>query len=179
MLERYKKAKYFTAGIVFFSGRGELDSDVTAEVARRFELRMHNAAKVATKKKKQLLELQRKIEVIKKIMAKKGFKPKDLKVAQLKDFCRWKKQSGDNPLPTKKADLLRVFSDTKGRASPQVSPSNSEVEDDQDDNDDVDLLNSDATAPENDELEFGSDIEGGSEDDENEENEEESDGESM
>ena len=58
-------------------------------------------------------------------------------------------------MPTKKADFIRVFNKTKNRSSPNVSPCSSDVEDE----DDVDSLDSDASAPENNDLEFGSDSE--------------------
>lgn len=168
-LERFKKTRNFTAGVAFFSGNGMLDEDVLAEVERRYEKRQQNEAKTAKKKKKALRELQARIKAIKAIIrSKKKFKPTDLKVPQLKDFCRWKKQPGDKPLPTKKADLIARFNKTKGNASPNVSPWSSEAEEeageDVGDDDDVDSLDTDASAPECDDLEFGSDSEDESED---------------
>ena len=154
MLDRYRKTKKFTAGTVFFSGNGELDEDVLGEVQRQFDYRQANAAKIEKKKKSRLLALQREVNIIKQIMQKKGFKPDKLKVPQLKAFCRWKKQTGDRPLPTKKAELIRRFNQTKGNPSPHVSPCNSDAEE-SDNDDDVESMDSDASAPENDDLIFG------------------------
>ena len=78
-------------------------------------------------------------------------------MAQLKAFCRWKKKPGDRPLPTKKADLIRRFNKTKCNASPHVSPASSEAE--EVDDDDVQSMDSDASAPENNDLLFGLDDE--------------------
>ena len=64
---------------------------------------------------------------------KKCWSPKDLKVAQLKDYCQWKKQPGNRPVPTKQADLVIRFNETKGNQSPHVSPCNSDVEFDDED----------------------------------------------
>ena len=97
-----------------------------------------------------------KVEPIKRIIKQKCFKPKDLKLLELKDYCRWKKQPGDDPLPTKKADLIREFNNTRNKSSHNNSPCSSEVKDDGND-DDVDSLDSDASAPDNSDLEFGSD----------------------
>ena len=72
---------------------------------------------------------------------------------QLKAFCRWKKQPGDRPLPKKKADLIQRFNKTKRNASPHVSPASSKVEEMDDDN--VLSMDSDASAPENDDLLLG------------------------
>ena len=91
-LARYKKARNFTAGDAFFSGKGMLDGDVLEEVQRRFDLRKGNEHKIARKKKKKLIKLRLRVNAVKAfIRKKKSFKTKDLKVAQLKDYCRWKK----------------------------------------------------------------------------------------
>jgi hypothetical protein len=190
MLERFRKARQFTAGVVYFSGKGELDADVLVEVQRRFDNRKANSSKIEAKKKKRLKELQSRVAAIKQRMKAKRFKLTSLKVPELKDYCKWKKQSGDDPLPTKKADLIRLLKKTKGRASPQVSstskvfshtqdylshirfssqvsPYNSDASSIEDD---LESFNSDESAPSDNDLEFNdsdasSDEEG---DDENE-----------
>ncbi len=108
-------------------------------------------------------------------MNSRKFKLKDLKVDQLKSLCRWKKQKGDDPLPTRKADLLSRYKKTKNNQSPHVSPSNSNVEDEDDDVDDAASFDSDATPPENDDLEFGGDDDEEEEEDEEDDDEEEVD----
>ena len=75
------------------------------------------------------MELRLRVNAVKSfIRKKKSFKTKDLKVAQLKDYSRWKKQPGDRPLPNLKADLVTIFDKTKGNQSPNVNPCNSEVD---------------------------------------------------
>lgn len=174
ILERYQKAKSFTAGVVFHSGNGQLDSDVLGEVQRRYDDRRLNASKIETKRKKKLIELRRQVELIRrklkgKITIKSGKKKgqtrnfvlTDLHAPEVKLLCRWKKQSNEPALPTKKADLIRRWKKSKDNPSPHVSPCTSEAEDcdgnggDGNDDDDVASLDSDATPPENDDLEFG------------------------
>ena len=58
-------------------------------------------------------------------MLKPSFKMSNLKVADLKKLCKWKKQKGDKALPTKRADLLKRWKDTKKNRSPHVRPCNS------------------------------------------------------
>ena len=129
---------------------GKLNKDVLAKVQRRFNYPQENAAKVALKKQKNLVNLHQEVQAIKAIIKKKGFKPDKLKVAQLKAFCCWKKQPGDRPLSKKKADLIQRFNKTKRNASPHVSPASSEVK--EMDDDDVLSMDSDASAPKNDNL---------------------------
>jgi hypothetical protein len=50
MLERFRKARQFTAGVVYFSGKGELDADVLVEVQRRFDNRKANSSKIEASK---------------------------------------------------------------------------------------------------------------------------------
>ena len=156
--EHYRKARQFTAGIVFFPGNGMLDEDVLSEVWRRNEVRTENVSRITRKKKAAVLALQLRVNAIKIIFGQKGFKPKHLKVPQFKYYCKWKKQPGNQPFPTKKADLLNLFQETKCNPSPQVSPCNSDVEYESD-NDDVDISNmdSDASAADNDDLLLASD----------------------
>ena len=180
---RYKKARNFTAGVAFFSGNGMLEEDILEEVQRRYDLRKdkeHKEHKIVRKKKKKLIELRLRVNAVKAfIRTKKSFKTKDLKVAQLKDFCRWKKQPGDRPLPNLKAALVTRFDKTKGNQSPNVSPCNSQVDQDDENFSDVDSLDTDASANDVDEIEFGVGSDREKEEDEggsNSEKEEDEDG---
>ena len=93
------------------------------EVCHRYENKINKSSEISLKKKKRLLELQRQVlELIKRKMKKKKFKLSQLKVAELKAMCKWKKQPGDTPSPTRKADLLSRFKKTKNNQSPHVSP---------------------------------------------------------
>ena len=103
--------------------------------------------------------------------------PYPLQLPELKLLCRWKKQQGDKPLPTRKDALIARFKATKDRTSPTVSPSNSDDESESDeDGDSVDAYDSDATAPTDDDVEFGDEVE--SSDEEDEESDEEGSSES-
>ena len=74
---------------------------------------------------------------------------KAIKVDQLKDFCRWKKQPGDRPLPTKNADIAIRFNTIKGNQLSHVSPFNSDIEFDGEDGGNIDTLNTDANTANN------------------------------
>ena len=43
-----------------------------------------------------------------------------LTVAELKLLCRWKKRTGDDPIPSTKKPLLARYIETKRRSSPAV-----------------------------------------------------------
>ena len=98
-LERYSKARKFTGGIVFFSGNGELDEDVMHEVQRRADDKALNENRVAQSKKKRLLTLQIAVNSIKIKRKKRGFKPSQLKVPELKERLK----DAGLPLAGKKA----------------------------------------------------------------------------
>ena len=157
-----------------------LDEDVLEEVQCRFDLRNDKEHKTVRKKKKKLIELRLRVNAVKAfIRTKKSFETKDLKVAQLKDYCRWKKQPGDRPLPNLKADLVTRFDKTKGNQSPNVSPCNSQVDQDDENFSDVYSLDTDASANDVDEIEFGVGSDSEKEEDEggsNSEKEEDEDG---
>ena len=65
-----------------------IDEDVLAEIWRRNEVRMENASRITRKKKAVVLALQFRVNAIKIIFGRKGFKPKQLKVPQLKDYYK-------------------------------------------------------------------------------------------
>ena len=48
----------------------------------------------------------------------------------MKTLVKWKKDSKDEAIPTRKAELAVRLIDTMGRRSPQASPYNSDEEDD-------------------------------------------------
>ena len=124
--------------------------------------------------KKNLKDLLRQVNAIRNSkLNKRKFKIEKLLVAELKVLYRWKKQQGDKPLPTRKADLIVRFRATRARTSPTVSPSNSDDEESDEDGNNVDSYDSDATPPTDDELEFGHDSDG--EDESSDEEDEESD----
>ena len=58
-------------------------------------------------------------------MKKPGFR---MTVERLKILCRYKKQSKDKAMPTKRDLLIARYEATKGRQSPHVSPANSDNE---------------------------------------------------
>ena len=57
---------------------------------------------------------------------------RNLRNGHLQTLCKWKKISSDEAMPTKKADLAARLIATTGRMSTDVSPYNSEAEDDED-----------------------------------------------
>ena len=145
-----KKQKTYR-GVVFHSGNGELDADVYNEVGWRIEYSLDNAAKIEGKKKTKMIELKRAVVAIRA----KNLKLKDLVVFQLKTMCKWKKQPGNATLPTTKKALKQLFKKTMHNPSPHVSPYNFDAEEEADDASDIDLVDSDASVPENDNLKFG------------------------
>ena len=77
-------------GVAFFSGDGMIDKDVLEEVQCRWDLRKDNKHKIVRKKMKKLIKLRGRVNTVKVfILKKKSFRTKDLKVGQLKDYCRW------------------------------------------------------------------------------------------
>jgi len=130
---------------------GELDADVYNEVIRRMEYRSDNAAKIEEKKKKKMIELKCAVDAIR---AKK-LTLKDPVVSQLKTMCKWKKQPGDATLPTTKKALKQLYKKMMHNPSPHVSPYKSNAEEEAGDASDIDSMDSDASVPENDDLEFG------------------------
>ena len=152
-------------------GMEELDMDELTEAQQRYDKRLANKMREASKKKKIMVNLQREVKSIQNaISLMKIYSPKKLIVAQLKCLCRWKKTKGDKPLLTKKADLIAVYRATVGNPSPQVSPCNLEVDESFDY---VDSLDSNATWPKKDDLKFGGDSDGEADDDGNRSKEEE------
>ena len=111
---------------MFGQGDGHLGKEVLEEVVRRNMARSEKAADDADKLKKALCKLQREYRAIRGEMKKKSFK---FVVKNLKVLVKYKKRDGDKALPTKKEALLARWEETKDRASPNVSPSNSEIED--------------------------------------------------
>lgn len=78
-----------------------------------------------------------------------------LTVAEIKSLCKWKKNPGDDPIPSKKKDLIRRWDSTKDRPSPHASPCNS---DDEDNESYSGFIDSDASVQDDGELIF-SDVE--------------------
>ncbi len=80
-------------------------------------------------------------------------------MSQLKTMCKWKKQPGDATLPTTKNALKQLYKKTMHNPSPHVNPYNSDTKEEAGDASNVDLMDSDALVPENDDLEFGKEYE--------------------
>lgn len=107
---------------LYLFGMEELDMDELTEVQQRYDKRMANKVREASRKKKIMVNLQREVKSIQNAIGLMTmYSPKKLIVAQLKCLCRWKKTKGDKPLLTKKADLIAVYRATVGNPSPQVS----------------------------------------------------------
>ena len=176
--ERLRKARSITSGVIFYGGDGRLGPEVLEAVQMRLDEKIEKASAILRKKKKILKDLKRQVDAIRKSkLSKPKSVIKKLLVAELKLLCRWKKQQGDKPLPTRKDALIARFKATKDRTSPTVSPSNSDDESESDeDGDSVDAYDSDATAPTDDDVEFGDEVE--SSDEEDEESDEEGSSES-
>ncbi len=128
-----------------------LDDDVYTEVVQRTEYRLDNATKIGEKKKKKMIELKHAVDAIRV----KKFTLKDLVVSQLKTMCKWKKQPGDATLPATKKALKQLYKKMMHNPSPHVSPYKSNAEEEAGDASDIDSMDSDASVPENDDLEFG------------------------
>jgi hypothetical protein len=138
-----KKLKHSPLGLYFIQAMESYN-----EVVRRMEYRLDNAAKIERKKNKKMIELKHAVDAIR---AKK-LKLKNLVVSQLKTMCKWKKHA---MLPTTKEALKKLSKKTMHNPSPHVSPYNSDAEEEAGDAADVDSMDSDASIPENDDLEFG------------------------
>ena len=124
--KRYKEARRMTAGMVFGEGNGHLGKEVRDEVVRRNQRRKEKAANVAASKKAALRNLQREVEDIRASMKQPNFK---FTLKNLRPLIKWKRRPEDKALPSRKDDLLKRWEETKNRASPRVSPANSEAED--------------------------------------------------
>jgi len=106
-------------------------------------------------------------------------------VERLKIACKYKRRPGDKKMPTLRDDLLARYQETKNRASPQVSPANSDDEADSEDEDGGDDVSLGEDESEDDEASLGEEegdeeedgpsggLEFGSDDDESSESEEE------
>ena len=149
--ELYSTKKRMTAGTVFAEGNGMLQEAVRDEVLRREQMKTAKLDAAERKKKKKLWDLSLEVEAVREdIHAKhrgyfqsKGFSSDDLvtesdldedkiralKNDMLKTLVKWKKNSEDGAIPTKKGDLATRLITTMGRKSPNPSPYNSDEED--------------------------------------------------
>ena len=120
------EAKKITAGVVIAKADGKLCREVFHEVHARNEYQKDNEAAQLRKKKKRIWDLKKDVDNIRlKMRITKKFKLKQLKVAELKKLCRWKKKKGDDALPTKKDDLMKRWKKDMNNTSPHASPCNS------------------------------------------------------
>ena len=127
----YKHATRFTTGVVFGQGDARLGPEVRDEVIRRRRAREAKAKRIADKAKKKLRELAEEVEEIKWDMEQDPSFP--LEVKELEKLVRWKTRKGDGKLPKLKTDLERRWEEIKGRELPQISPHNTEDEEDEHD----------------------------------------------
>ena len=119
---------------MFGKGNGVLNAAVRDEVINRRRAREAKEAKAVSNSKKKLRNLQSQVKNFRKGMRKQGEKFKHT-INSLKPLVRWKmassayKKEKKDAIPTKKADLLDKYEKIKSLPSPQVSPWNSENED--------------------------------------------------
>ena len=131
---RYKESSRFTSGKVFGKGNGVLNAAVRDEVINRRRAREAKEAEAVSNSKKKFRNLQSQVKNVRKGMRKQGEKFKHT-INSLKPLVRWKmassayKKEKKDAIPTKKADLLDKYEKIKNLPSPQVSPWNSENED--------------------------------------------------
>jgi len=150
--ELYASAKTMTAGTIFGTGNGLLQEEVRDEVRAREQRKLSKLNANVRKKKKSLWKLCLEVESAREDTAlkyrdyllTKGFPPshevkesdltedqiRNLRNDHLQTLCKWKKISRDEAMPTKKADLAARLIAMMGRMSPDVSPYNSEDEED-------------------------------------------------
>ena len=85
------------------------------------------------KKKASKDELIANVAVVKAKLRSNNNKLQSLSVPELKLLCKYKKKANDPKMPTKKADLIARYNQSKNNPSPTSSPQNSDDEDDGDD----------------------------------------------
>ena len=123
-----KNSQFLTAGQVFGLGNGRLGKEVRDEVIRRNEARKEKEAGVVLRKKSKLRNLISRAKLIKDKMKDKNYK---LTADNLCLLVAYKKRKGDAAIPSGKAALLAQQNEIKHRTSPQCSPNDSEVEDEE------------------------------------------------
>ena len=126
--KRYEAATRFTAGTVFGRGDGHLGEVVRDEVIRRNTAKINSDIASVEKKKKDLRDLR---DAVLKIRVEKESPSFKMTCEKLKTLVKWKKRDGDKAIPSKKEDLEKRWRLTKDRQSPNVSPCNSDVEDEE------------------------------------------------
>jgi hypothetical protein len=123
-----KNSQFLTAGQVFGLGNGHLGKEVRDEVIRRNEARKEKEAGVVLRKKSKLSDLMSRAKLIKDKMKDKNYK---LTADNLRLLVAYKKRKGDAAIPSGKAALLARWNEIKHRPSPQCSPNNFEVEEEE------------------------------------------------
>ena len=119
---------------MFGKGNGVLNAAVRDEIINRRRAREAKEAEAVSNSKKKPRDLQSQVKNVRKGMRKQGEKFKHT-INSLKPLVRWKmassayKKEKKDAIPTKKADLLDKYEKIKSLPSPQVSPWNSENED--------------------------------------------------
>jgi hypothetical protein len=122
---------------------------------RRMEYHLDNATKTKEKKKKNMIELKCAVHAIR---AKYSQTQRPCCVS-VKTMCKWKKQPNNATLPTKKKTLEQLHKKTMHNSLPHVSLNNPNAKEEASDASDVDWMDSNASVPENDNLEFSLDYE--------------------
>ena len=132
--KRYKNARKLTAGVAFGNGDGHLGPELRDAVRERNIAKSKKETASAARKKSALRKLCKEVANIRKEQRtqKSSFR---FTTTKLKALCRYKKKKGDKKMPTRKSELEARWKKTKDRPSPQVSPANSDVEEDDDVND--------------------------------------------
>ena len=93
---------------------------------RRNTAKINSDIASVEKKKKDLRNLR---DAVLKIRVEKESPSFKMTCEKLKTLVKWKKRDGDKAIPSKKEDLEKRWGLTKNRPSPNVSPCNSDVED--------------------------------------------------
>jgi hypothetical protein len=115
------------AGQVFGLGNGRFGKEVHDEVIHRNEARKEKEAAVLSRKSK-LRNLNSRAKLAKDKMKNKN---STLTADNLCLLVAYKKRKGDAAIPSGKAALLAQWNEIKHRTSPQCSPNNSKVEEEE------------------------------------------------
>ena len=135
----YRNVRRMTAGAVFGKGNVVLGPEVRDEVVCRVEARRAYTANQASKKKRALQDLQKSEGIIQAKMAYVSF---NLTLKDLTTLCRWKKTKEDGKMPTKRPKLEALWKKIEHHSLPNVSPENSDAEEEDHDAMNVDEITS-------------------------------------
>ena len=125
-----------TTSIVFGVGNSVPEKEVMFEVIRPNEARDDRAAADVTNKKVKLSQLIKEVKKTGSQSKKKIFKWTNKLITTL---VKYHKQKKNKAIPSTKDKLLKSWNKTQNRPSPQVSPRNSVVEDESNEEEDTSL----------------------------------------